>query len=506
MFGISSFFSIIGVDPHHDGVILKPAIDTVQNKTLFKDTFTFYGALSTYINFIALSILGQSLLSIRLATSFFYGLTALFIWLFSSKILSKKLSYLVVFLWISLAPYYIEPFYPWPSVYAAFFTTLAVYLLSLVFLEIKNKGKILLKTSNFYLFLTGVSASLAFWSKQSYLLLIIFLVFFFVLLLFVKIGSLKKGIKDLFILLTGFFSVCTIFIFYFIITGAFRDWWLQSIRLGYILGRILSKDYSLYEQFKFLFNHFFWLVLPLSVFFLLFMYLRRLLTANKIVKNIYLVGICFILIASLLQYFPISDYSHMYWAATPAFGFFVFFIKYLFKNLHKRSISRNRYGFFEKNSQILILFIIFLTCFSLVFEVKERIIGGSIKIINNYSQVDEPKILRGMRVEKRDAEYYTSVSRNIDKYFLKNPNKKFVIMGSDALYMTFTDHAQNITPLYANFSGSTSGIYPYDQKLIEYIHISEPLILASFNNFKMPKGYYVIKIWKENRMLLIAPH
>ena len=39
----------LGVDPHHDGIMLKPALDVLSGQVLFRDTFTQYGALTTYL-------------------------------------------------------------------------------------------------------------------------------------------------------------------------------------------------------------------------------------------------------------------------------------------------------------------------------------------------------------------------------------------------------------------------------------------------------------------------
>ena len=110
-----------------------------------------------------------------------------------------------------------------------------------------------------------------------------------------------------------------------------------------------------------------------------------------------------------------------------------------------------------------------------------------------------------MEVTQEDAETYANISQNINNYFFKNPNKKFVILGGDALYMTFTNHAQNITPLYANYSGYTSGVYPYEQQLNEYIKKKKPLILITDYNTQIPKGYHTIKTWKKRRLIFIAP-
>ena len=44
--GVVGALAVLQVDPHHDGVMLKPAFDVAAGQTLFRDTFTQYGALT----------------------------------------------------------------------------------------------------------------------------------------------------------------------------------------------------------------------------------------------------------------------------------------------------------------------------------------------------------------------------------------------------------------------------------------------------------------------------
>ena len=64
--------SRLGVDAHHDGIMLKPALDVLAGQVLFRDTFTQYGALTTYLQAAALWI-QPGLLSLRFMTVAAYG-------------------------------------------------------------------------------------------------------------------------------------------------------------------------------------------------------------------------------------------------------------------------------------------------------------------------------------------------------------------------------------------------------------------------------------------------
>ncbi len=68
---IVGFFSVMQVDPHHDGIMLKPAVDFANGKMLFRDTFYQYGALTAIFQASAIKLLGERLIVIRLLTVLF---------------------------------------------------------------------------------------------------------------------------------------------------------------------------------------------------------------------------------------------------------------------------------------------------------------------------------------------------------------------------------------------------------------------------------------------------
>src|SRR3954470_22772839 len=68
-----------GVDPHHDGIMLKPALDVLAGQTLFRDTFMQYGALTTYLQALALWI-QPTLMSLRALTLLAHAVALLFLY------------------------------------------------------------------------------------------------------------------------------------------------------------------------------------------------------------------------------------------------------------------------------------------------------------------------------------------------------------------------------------------------------------------------------------------
>jgi hypothetical protein len=98
--------AIRGVDPHHDGLVLKAAWDVASGQTLFRDTFTQYGPLSTWIQAGALAVFAKSLLTLRLLTVFAAACAAGLLFRLWSHFLTRGWAWLAWALWILLAPEY----------------------------------------------------------------------------------------------------------------------------------------------------------------------------------------------------------------------------------------------------------------------------------------------------------------------------------------------------------------------------------------------------------------
>jgi hypothetical protein len=126
----------IGVDQHHDGCMLKPALDVLSGQVLFRDSFMQYGAMSCYLQVLALWI-QPTLLSIRLLTVAAYVLTLLALYAAWRLILPRSLAGVAGLLFILFVPvcekdYWDHQYYlllPWSSVYAMLFQSLGLYAL-----------------------------------------------------------------------------------------------------------------------------------------------------------------------------------------------------------------------------------------------------------------------------------------------------------------------------------------------------------------------------------------
>jgi hypothetical protein len=130
-------FARRGINPHHDGIMLKPALDVLAGKTLFRDTFSQYGIGITYMQAAALWLLTPTLAALRLATVGVYALGAAFLVDAWRRLLPSGLALLAFAVWLVLAPFYgfgtvsgqlelLPLVLPWCSVWAILFQAIAL--------------------------------------------------------------------------------------------------------------------------------------------------------------------------------------------------------------------------------------------------------------------------------------------------------------------------------------------------------------------------------------------
>ncbi|MCX6732886.1 MAG: hypothetical protein NTV98_05090, partial [Candidatus Roizmanbacteria bacterium] len=318
---ISGYFSFFGVEPHHHGIMLKPAFDMNHGLMLFRDTFTQYGALTTILQFWALHIFGNYLIVINLLTALFYGLSIIFLWLSWSLFLPQIITTFACLIWLFLAPYFLPDYFflPWSSVYSLFFQSVTLY----AFLKYLQSKK------NAWQVLAGIAAALTFWARQPVGMFMICSIGIFIVILKIK----KYKILNLLPFFVSYIFVHAIFFLWLFANKALGDWWYQTIRFPFLWAQSLSKSVIPLSQIgrNLLPNPIptanpvlsLWAVLP---FIITYMGYILLVTKDKSKQQVMLLFGILISLASWLQYHPVPDIRHLYWAATPMIGFVIYFI------------------------------------------------------------------------------------------------------------------------------------------------------------------------------------
>ena len=464
---VAGYFSTIGVDTHHDGILLKPALDMVSGKILFKETFTQYGALTTIIQALALKLFGSYLITIRLLTAFFYALISLLLYFIYKRFLPKLILFISLLIWLLMAPYYIWVFLPWSSIYALFFQLLTTYLL-IIFFE---------KKAQKYFILASISTALIFWCRQPVgVFTFIAINVYFTYIFFNK--QIKKQIfsKYLFEFFFINFLVHFVFIIYFMLNHSLIDWWKQSISFAFYWSKAYSVKFSLIFMIKNLLP--FTSYSPLSIWTLIPISTLLLLITNN--KNKLLSLVVFIGLASWLQYYPKEDIRHNYWGATLMIPLFCLFIYQLSQQfiLSNFNLHKNLVIYFS----VLIIIIIFLP------DISHRVESGLSKLNASYQYLEKPAVLKGMKMGPDEADLYQNMSQEITNYFEKNPQGNVVTNLSEALYLTFDSRIYNIQPLYVDWGSLGDVIYPdFTNILNDYLEREKPLLI-SFSE-EAPPGY-----------------
>jgi hypothetical protein len=463
---ISGYFSFYGVEPHHHGIMLKPAYDMNHGLMLFRDSFTQYGALTSILQFFALHIFGNHLIVINLLTALFYGLVVVFLWLSWSLFLPPILATVSCLIWLFLAPYFLPDYFflPWSSVYSLFFQLVTTY----TFL------RYLKSRENVWQISAGVAAALTFWARQP--------VGFFMIgsiLLFIFISKIKKYKScNLFPFFISYMLVHSIFLSWLFTNKALDAWYYQTIKFPFLWTQSLVKTHIPFSQVvvSLLPNPLpatnqilsLWAVLPLIM---ICMGYVLLISKDKSKQHVmFLFGIV-ISLSSWLQYYPVSDIRHLYWAATPMIGFTIY-------SIWQQTGVYKKYALF-----CLICFLLFAP------DIFYRLQYGRRKIIEtaSYVSLTKPAILSGMKVKISEKKEYEKAMDAVEQYEKKYPHTFITTTARDALYSMFDGKSINCSAFTVNWNWKTideSLEKKYSQAMKGCIDRYKPLVFSEILGYQ----------------------
>lgn len=464
-FFVATVFSRLSADTHHDGVLLKPAIDVANGKMLFRDTFTQYGALTTLFQAWAIKIFGPYLVVIKTTTAFFYALASVLLWMNWSKLVSPWLATLCAILWLAMAPFLVAVAFPWSSVYALVFQLLSAYLL-ILFVEHPRQR---------YIYLAGVAAGLCFWCRQPTGVLN-YVAIHLVLLIFAVGGVLnwRRFATSLLVLTAGCATTFAVFIPWLALNGAMFDWYMQSILFSFAFGEGLGGGYSLSH----LINTFFpfpnnkwapgyvWDLLPTGSLVLLGVLLVGAWLRRQVDRQSAIIFAALIpAIASWHQYYPFPDLMKTFWAN----GFMLGLLAVLLVML----IPLRSRVWREVTAAGLITLML-----------APHLYARWPYVVNYYQTInvklDKPEVLQGMLLSKEQASYLSDFSSVLDSYLSAHPKTNFINVTTDALYLTFReDRARSYHPAYVKWGIIQYMVYKdYQKRMLDYMARERPLALV----------------------------
>ncbi|MBP5532061.1 MAG: hypothetical protein J6Y54_08570 [Lentisphaeria bacterium] len=459
-----SFFAAARIDLHHDGVMLKPAVDVAAGKVLFRDTFCQYGALSVWMQALAVKLFGGELIVIQLLTVLFYGGIAVL----SDRIFRRFLSFpfrlVNLALFWGMAPFYIVPMHPWSSVYALFFMLLSTeFLLRFIDREYWSSSA-----------LAGVFAACAFLARHP-----CGVVSFGagVLTLALAAAYLKRKWSHVGIFAAGSAAVTAPFAVYLLLAGAWNDYLRQCF--GFVGGFAWErgggnwgeKCSRLFPVLDGLFPNtpidIVYSLLPLvcvAVGLKAFSALSHCEDAGKRSRMMGYMTLALTALASWHQYYPVPCGRHLYWAAIPMFGVFSLACERLWRNTERKRACRTA-------AVLLVL--------SAALPVAARIAFGMVPFFgnaSNFRSCDLPGVRR-MRIMDSDRFVLEGVN---DAYAALAPHiraRGVFNFTPDAMLSVAFPETGFRHPMFVNWKDEVYRDYP--ARAMEYILVNRPPVISS---------------------------
>ena len=323
---IAGYFASMDPDWHHDGILFKPATDVASGLSLFRETFSQYGALTTYLQAIALALFGKELIVIRYQAVLFLSFTGVLLFYTCRRIVPDSVAAFSVILWLAMAPYLTRTFLPWSSIYALFFMVCGVWLL------LRGDGlNGRPRAEYWYCFWGGFAFTACFWARQPTGIVFASIFIFFIMSFLNKEYSFAHNAYKSLSYLTGFI-ICNTFVFAWLLAdGSLQDWWKQSI----VGAHTFASETSGSIDIRTILAHLFpksrsvsganpipiWSILPIiNLITFLFLIIRLAIKRKQSRVERTLLILTLLGLGSWHQYYPRTSVGQVYWGASPMIG------------------------------------------------------------------------------------------------------------------------------------------------------------------------------------------
>lgn len=454
------FYSILGFDLHHDGIMFKAAVDAANGKAIFSETFSQYGVLTPLFQGLFIKIFGVELIVLKLLTAFFYGASlVVYDMIFKRFFPAKEWYYraLYIVMYFMLSADCCVTAHPWASVYALFFLLVAMYCM-LRFLDDTEKN---IK----YALASGVCAGIMFGFRQPCGLTAFLSAWAFTIVCF----SIDKKLALRYI---GWFSAgaaAGLVVYAALITyyGAWSDYLIQTWTHALAFAVKRGSGSGSYSEMMINFFPFvtgdrgfvdaIFAFFPLASLGLLGYFFLK----GTWKKELSLVALILFALGAWHQYYPVPCMRHLYWAAVPMMGIFVYILRLLIVNGNWRGRTA---------AAVLMLILLFPMAFRGYFAVKR--INAAPKRVK--TQVPS---LRGMLLfehEKRAAE----IIWMINSVMPEELKKRGVFNHTpDGIWSVILPECDFKHPMFCRLGDK---IYPdYDREAYRYCVEKRPVVISS---------------------------
>lgn len=447
-------FAPLEVDLHHDGVMLKPAMDVASGQVIFRDTFCQYGAFTTFFQALAIKLFGAELLVIKYQTVLFYAMSAVMLDIVYARFVSRFFRGVMLLLFLGLPPFYLHVMLPWSSVYALFFMLLATEFV----LRFEERGR------DLDLFVAGLATAFAFGCRQPCgLVLFIGIAMVLTAYWYWMRLSWRRGVRHLGIFTGGVAAVIVPFLLYLWSNRAEEDYWIQTFsfvshfawesggsgNIKNILITFLPYDST-------------YVIFPLAVVAVLIMALTRLIghPDEDRLRQLQLLTVSVLALASYHQYYPIPCVRHMFWAAIPMFGVFVYLLQVFWQRPWTKTL---RVG-------VLCLLLLYPA-----LTIGDRIDHAVKRFAIETRTVDIPG-LRGMRNIPIEADVYLRLQSDLARIPAEFQQLPYLNYTPHAIFCIFFPQQRNHHPMFVNWKND---VYPdYTERTSEFVKEYHPVIIG----------------------------
>jgi hypothetical protein len=169
-------------------------------------------------------------------------------------------------------------------------------------------------------------------------------------------------------------------------------------------------------------------------------------------------------LASWMQYYPLFDHRHVFWAVSPGIGVFLFYVLRMLRG------------------RVLPLSIALGTL--LVPLAVEKVNLARKNLTAEYVHFDDWPVLRGMSIPVEEKDQWASVLEALRQYTHEHPDATMVIYGTKAIYATLVPNLTNADPYYIYFQNHTipPGLFAHREAFIRKVH---PLIFTEDSRAKI---------------------
>jgi len=209
-------FSRLGVDPHHDGIMLTPALIVARGGVIHRDIFSQYGPITAYLQAVFVWIFGPHLLSIRIASATYLSLAIALLYSSWRRIFGEGIALSGYLLVISSSYFFVSnsPMHPWSSDVMLFLQTLTLYLLVVGHSFQGKKASVLIYMGGFVLGLQFTNRYVS-----AFLMLIGLTIYYLVLK--------KRGLGSLWF---GVVTSVGAALLLLTLSGSYDEWYFQAIQ------------------------------------------------------------------------------------------------------------------------------------------------------------------------------------------------------------------------------------------------------------------------------------